>query len=116
MQEDFFDAPYIRHRGHYSSRQLADPPAFNLGRNLAFRALSYVDKDFNLQKEFDKIRTFASKACLSKSKDDNILIDKQKKISNKSDISNCVNNVNTEDSDSKKYVLLPILILSLQTM
>ena len=83
---------------------------------LAFRALSYVDKDFNLQKEFDKIRTSASKASLSKSKVNNILIDKQKSFANKRDISNCDNVVSVEDSDSKDMYCYPILMLSLQRM
>ena len=80
---------------------------------LAFRALSYVDKDFNLQKEFDKIRTSASKASLSKSKVNNILIDKQKSFANKSDNSNCDNVVNVEGSGSDRYVhCCPILTAS----
>ena len=83
---------------------------------LAFRALSYEDKDFILQREFDKIRTSASKGSLSKSKVDNILIDKQKKNSNKVIFLTVIMLLILKILILKDMYCCPILMLSLQRM
>ena len=73
----------------------------------------FVDDDFNLQKEFNKIRDSALKASRSKSKAHNFFELMNRKFSNKSDISNCDNVVSVEGSGSDRYVhCCPILTAS----
>ena len=77
---------------------------------LTFRALSYTDKDSNLKNELNKIQQSAIKAGLPKDKVSKII--SSRKVAFNCDKSNCdnVSGVSESDnSDSKRFVLLPFI-------
>ena len=77
---------------------------------LTFRALSYTDKDSSLQNELHKIQQSAIKAGLPEDKVSKIL--SSRKIAFNCDKSNCDNVSNMSESDntdSKRFVLLPFI-------
>ena len=73
---------------------------------LVFRALSYIDKYVNLQKELYKIKDSANKVGLPKDKVSKIISSRQ--VAFNCDNSNC-DNVCDDNSDTKRFVLLPFI-------
>ena len=69
---------------------------------LTFRALSYTDKDSNLQNELNKRQQSAIKAGLPKDKVSKII--SSRKVAFNCDKSNC-DNSESDNSDSKRFVL-----------